>query len=366
MKKYWVACIGCCLATSAVAQIVIGQTAGFTGAVAASVKETLDGAVLFIDAVNARGGVNGQRIELISMDDKFDPITAASNARTLVLEKKAVALFLTRGTPHTEAIMKEIVSLQVPIIAPSTGAMSLHRPVNPWVFNVRSTYQGEARKAVGLLKSIGVDRIGVLYRDDSFGEDVATGANIGFESEKLKPVFVSKFDRTKPDFSQLGAETLRTAPQALLIIGGGTEVVAATKAVRATGSRAQIVTVSNNAASGFIKSMGDLGPGTVVTQVFPYERSPSSPLVKEATTLARLKKMELTPAMLEGFAGAKVLVEGLRKAGVKPTGDRIRAALETLRNFDVGGLDVSYSATDHTGIEFTDLSIIGKDGRFRR
>jgi branched-chain amino acid transport system substrate-binding protein len=348
------------------AQIIIGQTAGFTGAVAASVKETLEGAKLYLDWINTRGGVNGQSIELISLDDQFDPKIAADNAKILVLEKKAVALFLTRGTPHTEAIMKQLDALKVPLIAPSSGAMSLHRPVNPWLFNVRSTYQSEARRAISLLKAIGIDRIGVLYRDDSFGEDVAQGANTGFEMEKIKPVFSSKFDRTKPDFAQLGPDTLRTSPQAILIIGGGTEVVAAARVVRATGSRAQMVTISNNAAAGFIQSMGELGPGTVVTQVFPYEKSFNSAFVKDAIVLARARKIDLSPAMLEGYAGAMVLVEGLRRAGAKPTGERIRNALEAIRNFDLGGLDVTYSPSDHTGIEFTDLSIITKDGRFRR
>ncbi len=87
------------------AQILVGQTAGFTGPVGAGVKETTEGAKLYIDAVNAKGGVNGQKIELISVDDKFEPKLAAENARKLVEEQNVVALFLTRGTPHTEGII---------------------------------------------------------------------------------------------------------------------------------------------------------------------------------------------------------------------------------------------------------------------
>jgi len=61
------------LSHSSQAQILIGQTAGFTGAVGAGVKETTDGAVLYVNSVNAKGGVGGQNLELISLDDKFDP-----------------------------------------------------------------------------------------------------------------------------------------------------------------------------------------------------------------------------------------------------------------------------------------------------
>ena len=143
------------IATSACAQIVIGQTAGITGTAAAGVKETTDGAKLYLDSVNAKGGVNGQTIELISMDDKFDPKLAAANAKVLITEKNVVALFLNRGTPHTQAIMPLLAEYKVPLVGPSTGAMALHKPVNPWVFNVRATYQREAECLVQHLSLIG-------------------------------------------------------------------------------------------------------------------------------------------------------------------------------------------------------------------
>jgi branched-chain amino acid transport system substrate-binding protein len=93
----------------------------------------------------------------------------------------------------------------------------------------------------------------------------------------------------------------------------------ASRQLRAAGSTAQVATLSNN-ASGFVKSLGDNARGVIVTQVFPYERSSPSRMVKEAQELAKAKGLpEVTPAMLEGFAAAKVLVEGLRRAGQNPT-----------------------------------------------
>lgn len=360
-------CLATCLTGRATAQIIVGQTAGFTGAVAATVKEATDGAKLYFDAVNAKGGVNGQQIELVSLDDKFDPKTAAANARTLITEKGAVALFLTRGTPHNELIIPVLDELKVPLLGPSTGAMLLHNPVRKYVFNVRSTYQREAEKAIGLLSSIGITSIGVLHVDDSFGADAFVGVKAGFDATKLTPVFIGKYDRAKPDFTPLAADVKRTSPQAVMVVGSGTHVIDALKAIRATGSRAQLVTLSNNASGGFVKALGENARGTIITQVFPNERSIASPLVKEALALARAKNIaEVSPAMLEGFASAKVLTEGLRRAGSNPSGEKVRAGLEAIRGFDVGGLDVTYSPTDHTGLDFVDLSIINKDGKFTR
>ena len=104
-----------------------------------------------------------------------------------------------------------------------------------------------------------------------------------------------------------------------------------------------------------------------MTQVFPYERSLSAPIVKEAYDLAVAKGLnEVTPAMLEGYAGAKVLVEGLKHAGANPTRQKLRDALENMGRVNIGGLEVNYSPKSHSGLQYADLSIIGPDGKFRR
>jgi len=352
-------------AAASQAQILIGQTAGFTGAVAAGVKETTDGAKLYIDAINAKGGLAGQKIELISLDDKFDPKLAAENARKLIEEQNVVALFLNRGTPHSEAIIPLLDKHGIPLIAPSTGAMSLHQPVKKHVFNVRATYQREAEKAVTHLATIGITKIAVVHVDDSFGLDGLAGAQKGLTLAKLTPVVLEKFDRSKPDFSKIAPAVTQAGAQAVLLIASGSAVVDGVKALRAAGSAAQVVTLSNNASGGFIKSLGENARGVIVSQVFPQSLNYS--LVKEAQDMARAKGAgEVSPAMLEGYAAAKVLVEALRRAGPKPSRERIQAALEGLGKFDIGGLEVNFSPQDHTGLDFSDLSIITSDGRFRR
>ena len=349
------------------AQLLIGQTAGFSGPVAAGVKETTDGAKLWINAVNARGGVNGQKIELVSLDDKFEPRLAAENAKKLVEERNVLALFLTRGTPHNEAIIPVLDAGNLPLIAPSTGSMTLHQPINRHVFNVRSTYQREAEKALDHLVALGIHRIAVIAANDSFGLDVQKGIARGFQRAKLKPVVDMTADRAKPDFGKIVPAIVQAEAQAVMWIGSGSSVSDGVKALRAAGSAAQVVTLSNNASSGFIKSMGDASRGLIVTQVFPNERSAASVFVREAMDLAKAAGIEsVSPAMLEGFAGAKVLVEGLRRAGRNPTRATLQAALESIQKLDLGGLDVSYSAGDHTGLEFAELSIVGADGQFHR
>ena len=355
------------LCATSQAQILIGQTAGFSGQVAAGVQETTDGAKLYIDKINAQGGVHGQKIELTSLDDKFDPKIAAENARKLIEESNVAAMFLTRGTPHTEAMIPMLEKHGVALVGPSTGAMVLHEPVRKYIFNVRATYQREAEKAITHLASMGITRIALIYADDTFGADGVAGAQKGLAASKLTPVVLEKFNRAKPDFTPIAVKVAKANTQAVLMVASGTAVVDAGNALRTAGSAAQIVTLSNNASSGFIKSLGSNARGVIVTQVYPNERAITYAMVKEAQELAKAKgQNDISPAMLEGFAAAKVLVEGLKRAGPKPDRARIHAGLESIKKLDLGGLEVSYGPDDHTGLDFADLSIIGTDGKFRR
>lgn len=355
------------LALPACAQIRIGQTTGFTGVSAAAVKETSAGAALWLDAVNARGGVNGQRIELISLDDKSDPKLAAANARTLIEQQQVVALFLSRGTPTTEAVIPILDQFGVPLIAPSTGAMVLHTPTQLHVFNVRTPYQLEAAKAIPQLASMGITRVGVLQTNDDFGRDTLLGAQRGFAASRLQPVFIEPFERIEPDFTAISARVARENVQAVLVLGSGSAVEAAMKGIRAAGSKAQLVALSNTASAGLVSNLGVNARGLIVTQVFPSERSMSVPMVKQANDLlqARSQGAQLSPAMLEGFAAAKVLVEALRRAGKGPSSNNVQHALEDL-HFDLGGISIAYSPVHHTGLDSSALSIIDANGRFQR
>jgi ABC-type branched-subunit amino acid transport system substrate-binding protein len=140
--------------------------------------------------------------------------------------------------------------------------------------------------------------------------------------------------------------------------------------LRNAGSQATVATLSNNAAAGFVTGLGVHAKGVIVSQVFPSERRLAVPMIAEAARLATAQKVNsLSPAMIEGFAAAKVLVAGLRRAEKDSktiTRASLKRALESLSRLDIGGLEVTFSPTDHTGLDFADLSIISEDGGFRR
>src|SRR6185369_2374728 len=125
---------------------------------------------------------------------------------------------------HTQAIMPLLSEYKVPLIAPSTGAAALHKPVHPWLFNVRATYQREAERAVQHLNVIGLDHVGVIHVDDSFGADLLEGAKRGFAVAGKNPVFVEKYNREKWDFATIAPLVARSGVQAVLFMGSGNAV----------------------------------------------------------------------------------------------------------------------------------------------
>lgn len=346
--------------------IRIGQSAGVTGPVAGSVKEQIEGAQVYLRTVNGNGGIAGRRIELVTLDDGFDAKRTPDNVRKLLQDEKVFALFMVRGTPQNESILPIIAAEKVPLVAPLTGAITLHRPVNRYVFNVRAKYQDEVARAINHLATSGMTRIAIVHASDGFGKDVYEGFNIALQARGMQPAASASFSRPMGDISQQVATVNKAEPQAVLVIGSGSEAARVIRDLRKAGSQAQFVTLSNNAADSFIKELGEDARGLIITQIVPGMNSSQMTLASEYRSLSRQQGVEPSNAGMEGFMSAKVLVEGLRRAGPDLTRERLVAALENLRDYDLGGILISYSPARHTGSSFVEMSIVSSTGKLIR
>ena len=351
---------------AAQAQILIGQTTAVTGPVAASVGETLVGVRLYLDHVNARGGVHGEQIRMITLDDKFEPQLAGENARQLIEEHKVAALFMSRATPHTQAILPHLAKHQIALIAPSTGAMVLHQPVNPLVFNVRSSYQAETEKAVEHLHTLTLQRIAVVHVDDSFGEDCLAGAMKGFDRLKFQPVTVIKADRAKPDYAAIVPELVAQGAGGDLdrLQRGGErrrEGAAGGGLGGAGGHGVQQRLGRFHQAAGRRGARGDRDAGVSQRARHGLRHQPRGRRAGQGQ--GRRGPVAADDGRLCRCQGAG---GGAAPRRPKPTRERIVAALGNMSHYDLGGLELGFGPGDRTGLNFVELSIIGSDGRFRR
>ncbi|MEO6749891.1 MAG: ABC transporter substrate-binding protein, partial [Casimicrobiaceae bacterium] len=326
------------------------------------------GALLYFDYVNARGGVNGRTIELRTLDDGYEPDRAVANTHRFIDKDEVFALFGYVGTPTTLASMPVFTQARVPLVGPFTGAEQFRKPVNRYIFNVRASYFQETDDLVELLAKLNLTRISVFYQNDAYGKAGLEGVDRAMKKRKLEILSTGTVERNSSDVGAAVAAIAKTNPQAVIQIGAYKSCAAFIKAMKKAGVVAQYMNVSFVGARALAQELGNDGRGVGISQVVPFPWNGGAPVVREyqKLTLAKTGKEAYSFTSLEGFIAAKVMVEGLRRAGREPTRERLVSALETLNDYDVGGFNVTYSPTDHTGSRFVELTAIGKDGTFVR
>jgi branched-chain amino acid transport system substrate-binding protein len=237
--------------------------------------------------------------------------------------------------------------------------------MHEWLFNVRANYHVELNEIVRHLALTGYNRISLLHVDDAFGKDGLEGFNKAMAAVDLKPVSITTFARANPDNAAAAAAIIKGNPSALVILSSSKNTVGVIKEIRKQGGQMQLLTLSNNSSEFFIKDLGEDGACVIVSLVTPAPFGYSN-IAKELKKAAKETNATVSYAALEGFINAKVVVEGLKRAGKNLTRAGFVKALESIKSEDFGGMTVSFGPNDHTGSEYVDLTMIGRKGQFIR
>ena len=342
--------------------VVIGQSVVLSGPMAENGEQYTRGIRLYLDQVNAQGGLFGRRIELATLDDGYDPKRAEDNTRKLLQERQAFALFGYAGTGSTLAALPLAEKAGAPFIAPYSGAEALRTRPNPLLFHLRPGYGREMHKIVEHLVTLGITRIALAYQDDNFGRAGQKSFDEAMARFKLKPVAIAAIDPASLD-ARPTVTALRAAdPLAVVLATAGQGTAAVIKEYRKAGTPPQFFGLSVASAALLRRDLGGGAAGIVIAQVVPSPWSRSSGVVRQYRDA--LGNAEPHHAALEGYIAARVLVEGLRRAGKDLTRARFVAGLESLRQFDLGDFTVDFRPGQHNGSAFVDLSILRGDGQF--
>jgi branched-chain amino acid transport system substrate-binding protein len=348
-------------------QIVLGQSAVFSGPAQELGIEMRSGALAYFNYVNSQGGIYGRKIVLKSLDDRYEPDGAAAATRKLIQDERVFALFGYVGTPTFNAAAPILTEAKVPLVSAFTGAESLRDPLNRYVFNVRASYFDETEQIVQHLTSMGIDKIAVFYQNDAYGKAGLEGVNRALKKRNMQPVGLATVERNTVDVAKAVQDMKKVNPQAVVMISAYKSCAAFIKEMRKNGMDPSFWNVSFVGSKALAKELDKEGRGIQISQVVPFPWDGSIPVVREYTRLlAADGKSEPNYSSLEGFISAKVLVEGLRRAGKKLTREGLIQALETMDPYDVGGFKIKYSPQDHRGSRYVDLTIISKDQKFVR
>ena len=344
--------------------VTVGQSAAFSGPAAQLGIQMRDGMKAYFDATNAKGGVNGRKIELVTLDDQYEPKTAAENTRKLINESRVFALVGYVGTPTSAAALPIFNEAKVPFIGPFTGAELLRTPLNRYIFNVRASYYDETDKIVEQLLTVGMKRYAVFYQNDAYGQAGLAGVERAVKARGGEIVAKSTVERNSVDVARAVGEIRPKSPDAVVMVSAYKSIAAFVRAMKKQGYTGQFHNVSFVGSKALADELGADGHGVVISQVVPFPYSQSIPVVREFSEIAAKARVDVNFSSVEGFLVAKVFVEGLKRAGKTPTRETLISGLESITDLDLGGFTVSFSPTSHNASRFVDLTIIGRGGKF--
>lgn len=348
-------------------RILLGQAAVFSGPAAQLGIQMRNGIKAYFDYVNQHGGVNGRKLELVSEDDRYEPAVAPAASRKLIEEHKVFALLGYVGTPTGVAHLPVVTQAKVPLVGMFTGAEALRAPLNRYVFHVRASYYDETEKIVEQVVSTGGKKIAVFYQNDAYGEAGRKGTELALARRGMKIFSTATVERNTLKVEQAVKTIQSSEPDAIVMVGAYAACAQFIKEMKKAGSGATFYNVSFVGSKALADALGADGTGVAVSQVVPFPWGTAVPVVKEYQALAQKDGFtDYNFSAMEGFLTAKVMVEGLRRAGKNPTREGLVDALERMQDVDLGGFYVSYSPNNHAGSKFVDLTIIGHNGKFLR
>ncbi len=372
MVRAFISAIAMLFAGTALAQgvteseIVLGQSAAMTGPAAQLGQDMRSGAMLYFDHVNQNGGVYGRKIVLKTLDDGYESDRAAANTKKLVNDDKVFALFGYVGTPTSVASLPIFTAAKVPFVGAFTGAEALRHPVNPYIFNVRASYFDETEAIVRHLTAMSIDKIAIFYQNDAYGQAGLAGVERAMKKRNLSLVARGTVERNTVDVAKAVAAISKANPQSVILISAYKSCAAFIRAMQKAGQNPTFWNVSFVGSKALADELGPEGRGVEISQVMPFPWDISVPVVREYRKLLDAKKGEPGYGTLEGFVAAKVMVEGLRRAGKKLDRENFLRAMNSLSDYDAGGFKVSYGPQNHSGSDFVDLTIISKNESFVR
>lgn len=348
-------------------QILLGQSATFSGTTAQLGIQFSLGAKVYLDKINAKGGVFGRRIEIRALDDQYDPDLALKNTVQLIEKDRVFGLFGYVGSPTSKAVIPLVSKAKIPFFAPMSGNGSLRTPFNRLIFNVRASHRDEIEFLLTQLMTMGLKKLAVFYQDDAYGRTGLAGIEEKLREKGGQLLIATPIQRNSTDVSQAADAIMPLRPDAVLLVTTYNSGAALIKSLRAKSYRGQFYSMSFIGSQALLNTLGTEGAGVVISQIVPFPWQASRPIVGEyqkAFTQSGIQSLDFSS--LEGFIAAKVLVEGLRRAGRNLTREKFIRALETIQhdNYDMGGFGIQFSATNHEGSKFIDMTAISRDGKF--
>jgi branched-chain amino acid transport system substrate-binding protein len=348
-------------------RILFGQAAAMSGPSSALGLKMRQGILAAFAEVNAKGGVHGRKLELISRDDGYDPDRSVLQTFRLIDEDKVFALIGAVGTPTSLVTVPIAKAQNVPMIGPFTGAGFLREPDLNNVVNIRASYAAEAEAWVKhLTEDRHIKRIAIFYQDDSYGRDGLAGVKLALEKRGMALTAEATYERSTKAVASAMRALKRAEPEAVVMVGTYAPCAEFIKLARQSGFNPAFVNISFVGAVALAQELGREGEGVIVSQVVPFPWDASIKVVADYQAAQRLLDPELEPdfVSLEGYLSGRLAAAALEMAGPDPSREGLLRVINEVGQFDIGGYHLTLGRGTHDAAADVFLTLIRGDGTF--
>ena len=347
-------------------RVLFGQSAAFSGPAQELGRNMRLGIEAAFHEVNQAGGVHGRMLELTSLDDAYEPEAAVANTQRLI-GAGVFALIGAVGTPTSRSATPIAAEAGVPYIAPFTGAAFLRDPEWENIINLRASYAQETEEMVERLTvDLGIQRIGILYQDDSYGRSGYDGVQDALARRGSTAVAVGRYTRNTSAVKTALLDLQEGNPEAVIMIGAYQPMAALIKWARLTGMDWLFLNVSFVGSNALARELGSDGVGVLVTQVVPFPEDDSLAVVAAYQRALAAYAPDAAPGFVsfEGYLAGRLAIAGLQKCGREVTRSRFLSSLRGSQTLDIEGFSLQYGEDDNQGSDKVFLTVIGRNGEY--
>lgn len=344
------------------AEIKIGNMVPYSGPVS-SYGTIGKAAGAYLAKVNAEGGVNGRKINFISLDDAYTPAKSVEQARKLVEQDEVLAIFLPVGTASNIAIQKYLNVKKVPQLFVGAGGVRFGEiKENPWTIGWQPTYYAEA-KAYGqhIAQTKPKAKVAVLMQNDDYGKEFQKGILDGL-GDMAKNVIFQTYETTDPTIDSQIVSLKGTGAEVLILVTTPRfGAMAIKKAAEIGWTPTRYISSTSQSLGSVLKPAGlDASKGIISATYMRDPTDPATQATKEYQEYAAVLK-QYAPAAdptdslnIIGYSAAQTLVQTLKQAGDSLSRENVmKQALNLKMNLPMlyPGIDVQTSATDSYPID---------------
>ena len=353
------------------AEIKVGISAALTGPAEALGQGMRQGIEAYFKRLNAAGGINGNTVRLIALDDKYEPDLSAPNMYKLIDEEHVLAVVGNVGTPTAVVTVPIANEKKTLLFGSYTGAGVLRKsPPDRYVFNFRASYAEETSAIIEaiLAKGIKPEQIAFFTQNDGYGEAGYQGAVAALKArgfQDANKLAHGRYTRNTVNVEGAVAAIIaaKVEPRVVVMVGAYKPTAAFIKMARQELPKLKFVSVSFVGSLPLANELGASGEGVVVTQVVPHFDA-NLPAVTEYRQSMKEEGSSPDFISLEGYLVARIFTEAVKKAGAQVSRETIIDALESTNSLDIGiGVPVSYSPGEHQGCHKIWPTVL-KGGRF--